>query len=70
MTKMPYTLQTTQKANMTCKAYMLLALFLLLTALPASAQITIGGNVYGGGNEGDTEGNTNVTIRTGQIKNG
>ena len=69
MTKMPYTLQTTQKANMTCKAYMLLALFLLLTALPASAQITIGGNVYGGGNEGDTEGNTNVTIRTGQIKN-
>lgn len=66
---MPYTLQTTQKANMTCKAYMLLALFLLLTALPASAQITIGGNVYGGGNEGDTEGNTNVTIRTGQIKN-
>ena len=66
---MPYTLQTTQKAYMTCKAYMLLALFLLLTALPASAQITIGGNVYGGGNEGDTEGNTNVTIRTGQIKN-
>ena len=33
------------------------------------AQITIGGNVYGGGNEGDTEGNTNVTIHTGQIKN-
>ncbi|MCR5850786.1 MAG: hypothetical protein K6G92_08760, partial [Bacteroidaceae bacterium] len=69
MTKMPYTLQTTKKANMTCKAYMLLALFLLLTALPASAQITIGGNVYGGGNEGDTEGNTNVTIRKGRIKN-
>ncbi len=34
-----------------------------------SAQITIGGNVYGGGNEGETGGNTNVTIRTGQIKN-
>ena len=32
-------------------------------------KITIGGNVYGGGNEGNTEGNTNVTIRTGQIKN-
>ena len=42
---------------------------LLFCTLNLSAQITIGGNVYGGGNEGDTGGNTKVTIRTGRIKN-
>ncbi len=52
----------------TCKAYVLLALFLLLTVLPASAQIIIGGSVYGGGNEGETGGNTNVTIHEGDIR--
>ena len=31
------------------------------------AQITIGGNVYGGGNAGDTEGSTKVTVRGGDI---
>ena len=31
------------------------------------AQITIGGNVYGGGNEGDVKGNTTVTVRAGDI---
>ena len=36
---------------------------LLFCTLNLSAQITIGGNVYGGGNEGDTGGNTKVTIR-------
>ena len=35
----------------------------------AFAQISIGGNVYGGGNEGEVEGNTSVTIRDGQINN-
>ncbi len=35
----------------------------------SAQQIIIGGNVYGGGNEGDTGGNTKVTIRTGRIKN-
>ena len=33
----------------------------------AHAQVTIGGNVYGGGNEGDVDGNTRVTIRTCEI---
>ncbi|MCR5849640.1 MAG: hypothetical protein K6G92_02880 [Bacteroidaceae bacterium] len=33
----------------------------------AFAQISIGGNVYGGGNEGEVDGNTTVTIRNGQI---
>ena len=31
------------------------------------AQITIGGNIYGGGNEGDTGGSTTVTVRAGDI---
>ena len=48
-------------------------LFLLLAAPSARAQITqitqitIGGNVYGGGNEGEVDGSTTVTIRDGQI---
>ena len=32
------------------------------------AQITIGGNVYGGGNAGDTGGSTSVTVRAGEIE--
>ena len=32
-------------------------------------KINIGGNVYGGGNEGDTGGNTTVTLREGAIGN-
>ena len=31
------------------------------------AQITIGGNVYGGGNEGITGGNTKVTVYEGDL---
>ncbi|GJG37795.1 hypothetical protein PRLR5107_30650 [Prevotella lacticifex] len=31
------------------------------------AQITIGGNIYGGGNAGDTKGNTNVTVYAGDL---
>lgn len=33
------------------------------------AQITIGGNVYGGGNAGDTKGNTRVTVYEGDLNN-
>ena len=40
---------------------------MLLAATAVRAQITIGGNVYGGGNAGDTDGNTNVTIRQGDL---
>jgi len=46
----------------------------MLLAVPASAQITIGGNVYGGGNKGNmtntektTESLSNVTIKGGSI---
>lgn len=33
------------------------------------AQITIGGNVYGGGNEGNVEGSTAVTVHAGDLNN-
>ena len=33
-----------------------------------SAQVAIGGNVYGGGNEGATDGNTKVTVRSSAIQ--
>ena len=38
-----------------------------MLALLVQAQITIGGSVYGGGNAGDTEGSTKVTVRGGDI---
>ena len=40
---------------------------MLLAATSLQAQITIGGNVYGGGNKGDTKGKTAVTVRAGDI---
>ena len=47
---------------------LLLMLMIMATMVHAQyASITIGGNVYGGGNEGDTRGSTNVTVRAGEI---
>ena len=40
---------------------------MLLTATAVRAQITISGNVYGGGNQGYVKGNTTVTVRAGNI---
>ena len=40
---------------------------MLLAATAVRAQITIGGNVYGGGNAGDTGGNTKVTVHAGDL---
>ena len=40
---------------------------MFLTAMTAQGQITIGGNVYGGGNAGDTEGSTKVTVHAGNL---
>ena len=40
---------------------------MLLTAVAGQAQITIGGNVYGGGNAGNTGKGTTVTVRSGDI---
>ena len=41
---------------------------MLLAATVAQGQIKIAGSVYGGGNAGDTDGNTTVTVRMGDIK--
>lgn len=40
---------------------------LLLTATAVQAQITIAGNVYGGGNVGDTGGSTTVSVYSGDL---
>ena len=44
-------------------------MIVLLSTIVAQGQINIGGNVYGGGNAGDTEGSTTVTVRGGDINN-
>ena len=45
----------------------IVSLLMLLAATSLQAQITIGGNVYGGGNKGDVDGNTTVTLRAGNL---
>ena len=45
----------------------IVSLWMLLAATSLQAQITIGGNVYGGGNEGNVGGNTTVTVRAGDL---
>ena len=45
----------------------IVSLWMLLAATSLQAQITIGGNVYGGGNKGDVDGNTTVTLRAGNL---
>ncbi len=42
-------------------------LMILLSTVFAQGQIVIGGNVYGGGNEGEVGGSTSVTVRQGDI---
>ena len=42
---------------------------MLLGVTSAQAQIVIGGNVYGGGNAGDTGGRSTVTVYSGDLHN-
>ena len=49
------------------KRYTILCVMLLLTTIVAQAQISIKGNVYGGGNEGNLVGGTKVVVRAGDI---
>ena len=42
-------------------------MIVLLSTIVAQGQIKIGGNVYGGGNKGNVEGSTSVTVRAGDI---
>ena len=44
-------------------------LLLCMSATLMQAQITIGGNIYGGGNAGDTGGKTTVNIHAGDLHN-
>ena len=46
---------------------MALIVFFLLFPFGLQAQIRIGGNVYGGGNQGNVDGSTKVTLRAGDI---
>ena len=46
----------------------IISILLLLAATAVQAQITIGGNVYGGGNAGDMGGRTTVTVYGGTVK--
>ena len=50
------------------KKIVTIVLFSMFASL-MQAQITIGGNVYGGGNAGDTKGNTRVTVYEGDLNN-
>jgi len=45
----------------------LLGLLMLLLPLTANGQITIGGSIYGGGNEGDVNGKSTVTVHAGDL---
>ncbi|MBQ3361636.1 MAG: hypothetical protein IJG46_05835 [Prevotella sp.] len=47
--------------------YIIISFLMFLAAPAVQAQITIGGNVYGGGNEGVVDGNTQVTVRAGDV---
>ena len=45
----------------------IISTLLFLISVATQAQIKIGGNVYGGGNAGNTSGSTSVTVRAGDI---
>ena len=40
---------------------------MLLTMMTVKGQVVIGGNVYGGGNKGNVDGSTKVTVKRGDI---
>lgn len=58
---------TTYQTIMKNGNLVLLLLLLVLTGLQASAQVKIGGSVYGGGNAGNVGGNTTVTLHAGDL---
>ena len=59
--KRPYKIFTSNSIRL------LFLILLLLTGKQLQAQIIIGGNVYGGGNAGDTGGSTSVTLHAGDV---
>ena len=65
MTKLLHNIKTCRLMAVSCW----LSALSLMPLSSAHAQIVIGGNVYGGGNAGDTEGCTTVTIHAGDLHN-
>ena len=61
------TMKQTYQERLVNSVKTLLLLLLVLTGQQAVAQIVIGGNVYGGGNAGDTGGSTTVTMLAGDV---
>ena len=49
------------------RRYITIGLMILLSTVAAQGQIKIGGNVYGGGNQGEVKGSTKVTVLAGDI---
>ena len=46
----------------------IVSLMMVLAVMTVRAQIIIGGNVYGGGNKGNVDGSSSVTVRMGDMK--
>ena len=49
------------------KKVITMLIFVFLATVVAQGQIVIGGNVYGGGNKGQVDGSTKVTVKRGDI---
>ena len=49
------------------RRYITIVMMILLSTIVAQGQIRIGGNVYGGGNQGEVKGSTKVTVKGGDI---
>ena len=49
------------------RKFITILIFVLLSTMVAQGQIRIGGNVYGGGNQGEVKGTTSVTVKAGDI---
>lgn len=56
-----------EKKLLTGKLAIITMMIMLLSVPALKAQIVIGGNVYGGGNEGNVGGCTSVTVRSGDL---
>ena len=65
----PYPIYIRKHGSRHHAVVLLVALLIsLLTPISAMAEIVIGGNVYGGGNEGDVDGSTKVTVLQGTLE--
>ena len=49
------------------RKFITILIFVLLSTMVAQGQIKIGGNVYGGGNQGEVKGSTKVTVYQGDV---